>query len=498
MPQDKHYKVKFNFKPYPLQQEILDCMNGKVLNRQGNPYRFFVATLGRQSGKSWLARYVVLDYAVNRSKVCMWVAPAISTARKHWNELVRLIEKSGIPVKKISQTAKEIHFHGGGTISIRSAIEPDNLRGESLDLLVMDEAAFYRNGEYVWYNVCLPMITATGGIVLFTTTPNGRNWFYEVYRRGIDEADLYHKSWRVPSYASPYQDKTLLDEIKRFMPSRRWREEFEAEFLADAGGVFVGVEEAAKVPLQKLPTPKHRYAAGVDFGLSNDATTFTVLDMETREQVYGERFTSVGTASTIRRVIELLNVWQPEVTHIEKNGLGETLFNLLVSVLSGRALEELDTVVAAELPDISRDEAVDYSEDRPRTKNKIIEVGGHRLVPVHMNNQIKRALVERLSADVEFKRLFLLDDQTEYGRVQISEMSTYERKRTAGGLDITYGAKDEAHDDTVTGLYLANKGMPKPKRWRLPGEPQPTQHKGSPFRNRGGLRRKMRPNAKRS
>lgn len=468
MNKQKHYKVKFSFTPYPLQREIIDHLDGKIKNKEGEPFRFFVAALGRQSGKSWLARYTLIDRAANRRQTCMWIAPAITSARNHWNKLVDLIKKSGIPVVRISQAAKEILFHGGGSISVRSALEPDNLRGDSLDYAVLDEAAFFRDGEYVWWQVVLPMLTATRGVALFTTTPNGRNWLYQLFKNGKDASNMYYKSWNVPSTASPYQDLKLLEDLRRTMPSLKWREEFLAEFLADGGGVFSGLEQAATAAFVSTPEIGHDYVAAIDFGWSNDNNVFTVLDKHTRQQVFGTTFNNIGTIRTVKKLIELMDYWQPEITYIEKNGIGEALLGLIRDVLEGKDTEDLK--------DLLNRRTEDDPDDTPLEDI----VGGHKIRVIHMTNDIKREIIERLAADIEYARFSILAEDTPFGTTQLDEMSTFERKRTATGI-ATYGAIEGSHDDCVMALALAYKGMPKVQKWKMPVEKKQMK---SPFRNR--------------
>ncbi len=483
------YVLKWATAPYELQQEMLDFMYGKHLNNQGNEYRFFIAALGRQSGKSWLARRALLDRANNFGETCMWVAPVIPAALDHWTALTDELEASGLPVKSIKQQSKQIFFHGGGSIRVRSAHIPDNLRGTAPHLIVMDEAAFYAQGEYTWYQVVQPMITATRGKVLFPTTPNGRNWLYPIFMRGMSGDDKYYKSWNFSSYASPFQDKELLDELKKTMPTLAWREEYMAEFLVDGGGVFSGVEEASVIGLIRRPVHGHTYVAGIDFGFVKDNTAFTVLDKYTREQVYGEAFTNIGTIRTIKRLVELLDVWMPEITHIESNGIGLPLFDILREVASGYDIEDIVEYINSRVEDPEGTELEDV-------------IGGHRLRAVHVDNRMKRDMVERVAADIEYGRLQLLSDDCSYGMLQMSEMSTYERRRTITGTEVTYAAASEYHDDTVKAIYLANKGMPKPKRWKLPTgkEEKPQVQRGSPFRSRslGAKRHRNRRNYARS
>lgn len=463
MTKKSHPQVAFAIQPHEIQQNIVDYIDGKYLNKNGRPYRFFVVVCGRQWGKSFIAKFTLMKKAINEGKRCMWVAPSIPTARGHWDELVKLIIASGIPVKKLSQSAKEIHFYSGGSISVRSALEPDNMRGATLDFLVLDEAAFFRNGDYVWTQVLQPMVTASGGTVLFVTTPQGKNWVYKQWLKGQDEKNLYYKSWQAPSTSSPYQDKELLEELRKDLPDYKWRQEYLAEFLSDAGGVFNGVDRATRISMLYKPLEGHTYVAGVDIGFSGDYTRVTIIDKYTREQVFGDGWVSLGTIPSIKRLGEILDVWRPEITMFEKNG-SEMFFDIVQAVLSGR---EPDEHLLSQLMEQQEDKANTARVFDPY--NEIVEpqdmklerfAGGHRLRAVHMNNDLKVAFVEGLSAAIEWGKLLLLDEETEYGRTQVEEMSTYMREWTKSGMSITFNAAEGSHDDTISALYLAYRLIP--------------------------------------
>lgn len=468
------YRVKFGFKPHKLQQEIIDYVLGDKKNENNERYRFFLATIGRQWGKSWVDKYLALEVAINRGGSVMWVAPALSGARDHWNDLVKLIEDSKLPTVSLNNTAKEVRFFSGGSIRIRSAVKPDNLRGGSLDLLIMDEAAFYPNGQYVWWSVLLPMITATGGVVLFTTTPNGRNWYYQLVQEARNTENPLSeitKVWHFPSSTSPRQDKRLLDILKTTMPSRKWREEFLAEFLADGGGVFFGTERAACLNVLKEPEHEHEYVCGIDIGKNNDATAITFADKFTRKQVYGETFNNMGTIATVKRIIALLREWKPSIAYIEKNGVGEHLISLMRAVMRGDAEDSILQLL-----------------DAPPMDNNEDVIDGVKLRIVHMTNQLKRDYVERLSADIEYGRFELLSEETKYGATQLNEMSTFVAMPTQNGIGLTYGAatKDD-HDDTISALYLCYAGIPKARRFSVP-KTQSKKQKDNPFRKKKGKR----------
>ncbi len=473
----KHYQVQFVIKPHAIQQEIVDYINGVYLNRKDARYRFFVVVCGRQWGKSFIAKYTLMVKAINEGKRCMWVAPSIPTARGHWNELCEMILNSNIPIKKLSQSAKEIHFHGGGSISVRSALEPDNLRGATLDFLVLDEAAFFRDGDYVWTNVLQPMITASGGTVLFVTTPQGKNWVYDVWKKGQDPDNLYYKSWQAPSTSSPYQDKDLLEDLRTSLPEYKWRQEYLAEFLSDVGGVFNGVDRSSTVTMLHKPIQGHTYVAGVDIGFSGDATRVTIIDKYTREQVYGDGWVSLGTIPSIKRIGEILNVWRPEVTMFEKNG-SEMFFDIVQAVFAG---SEPDDFMLKQMILSGAVHDPDNEFEQPNAYERM--VGGHRLRAVHMNNDLKRAHVEGLAAAIEWGKLAILNGESQYGQDQIAEMSTYQREKTKSGMSVTYNAQEGYHDDTISALYLAYRLLPQNVNQIVMNPNAGEKKKASPFRS---------------
>jgi len=452
-------------RPFGLQQSILD-----------SKARYKIVAFGRQSGKSWLAKRVLLEKAANEGKRTWWVAPTIPTAQDHWDDLVRLITDSGIPTKgKPNGTTKTIRFLSGGSIRIRSADKPDHLRGGTLDYLVLDEAAFM--SEDVWFKILQPTITASRGSVLFLSTPNGQNWFYRLFRLGQDENYPEFESWHMPSTEAPYQDKEMLEVIRKTVPELVWREEYMAEFLADSGGVFAGLDRVKWRPMLLKPEDGHVYVAGVDWGLDDDYTVFTVADKYAGEQVYGARFNSVGTTEQLERLLELIDIWRPETVNIELNGIGYPMFKLLKEMFYERTKASAPT--------------------HPREAALLGMRSNHtRLRGIHINNAKKRKLIERLAAAIEYGRFSPLvrkdeNDLDSFGAIQMSEMSTFIRKRTASGLEVTYEAAEGYHDDTISALALCYEliddisyGDEEAPTFVTPKRTVARVHKRSPFQTR--------------
>jgi hypothetical protein len=450
--------IDFSNKPlYALQREVLD-----------DPHRIKPVAWGRQAGKSFTARRGSLEGAVNEGLSVAWISPTIPSAQGHWEALKNELEAINFPHEKREQQ-KTLNFPSGGEIRVRSALKPDNLRGMSPNLVILDEAAFIENGSYVWSQIILPMITASQGSVILPSTPNGRNWFYDLWSRGQGD-DKFVRSWHAPSHISPFQDPEFLDYIQQTEPVHVWLEEYMAEFLVGGAGAFTNVERQLLVEFTDTPDPDVIYVAGIDWASERDFTVFTVIEKHSRRQVYGERFTGKSPTEQIIRIIHLLDHWKPQVTHVETNGVGYALWKLL-----------RDAVGASE---VTKDEALMLGYPPGITPAN----GSHRLRGVAMSNEIKRRIIERLSAAIEFRRLKLLDDQTPYGKVQVSEISTFVQTTTSTGLR-KYEATGGAHDDTVIALALAYEGVPAYKTRKRHDK---GKGKKSPFRSGKRLKARTR------
>lgn len=155
--------------PHPAQQAIL-----------ASPARFRIAVCGRRFGKTEVGKRAILTEAI-KGKTCWWLTPTYPMAEHTWRDLKATLR--GATGVKILHSQRRIEFCNGGSIEIHSAFHPDNLRGAGLDFVVLDEAAYMKSE--VWTEVIRPMLVESRGAALFLSSPNGRNWFYDLYCRGV-------------------------------------------------------------------------------------------------------------------------------------------------------------------------------------------------------------------------------------------------------------------------------------------------------------------------
>lgn len=198
------------FSPHPGQRQIAN-----------STARHRVAACGRRFGKSFVGGHELTLEAI-RTRILLprleasekrrefWiVGPNYTDAEKEfrvfYNDLVRL----GAPFDKPGTYNNphdgdmQVSLYGGKFIVIgKSAQHPDRLVGEGLNGVIMAEAAKQR--ERTWTKFIRPMLADFNGWSLHTSTPEGKNWFYESWVKGQSDQFDDWESWRMPSWRNPY------------------------------------------------------------------------------------------------------------------------------------------------------------------------------------------------------------------------------------------------------------------------------------------------------
>lgn len=369
-----------------------------------DPARFQVVSAGRRFGKSRLAslRCVV---AAMQGRRAWWVFPSYPMAAVGWRMLKRLaVQIPGVVMREVDRL---IEFPSGGAVQIRSADNPDSLRGESLDELIMDEAAFMR--EEAWTEALRPTLSDRKGRAVFISTPKGRNWFWRAWQLG-QSGDPEWKSWQFPTTSNPYIDPAEVEAARRNLPERIFAQEYLAEFIEDGGGVFRRVMEAATAEQEDVPDEHAEYLMGVDWGKLDDFTVLAVLNTTARRLVYLDRFNQIDYSFQLGRLQALYNRFRPVSIIAESNSMGEPLIEQLRRL--GMPVQAFATT-----------------------------------------NASKTAAIEGLALAFEQGALSILNDP-----VLVGELLAYEMERLPGGL-IRYGAPAGMHDDTVMALALAWSGI---------------------------------------
>ena len=200
-----------------------------------DPSRWKILCAGRRFGKSRLGVQLCIDEALNGGRV-WWVAPTFSIARVGWRDVVAAAsvfpKESGVDVKVGDMT---VTFPGGGSIAVKSADNPQRLRGEGLNFLVMDEAAFVR--EETWTEVLRPTLTENKGSALFISTPIGMdNWFYKLWEKA-EHGDDWAR-FQYPTVANPIIDPAEVESAREELGELVFAQEYLAEFISEGAQMF--------------------------------------------------------------------------------------------------------------------------------------------------------------------------------------------------------------------------------------------------------------------
>lgn len=201
-----------------------------------DPARFKVIAAGRRCGKSNFAIKRTLAAALNAPKgsAVLYLAPTLAQARQiAWDAL---LDQAGDLVRNSNVNQGDITLTNGIKIHIRSGENPDALRGLKLAFAVIDEAAFIK--EEVWSKIVRPALADLKGEAIFISTPDGRNWFYDLYKLGQDGADEDWRSWHLTTWDNPTIDPKEIEAAKRTLSSWSFKVEFESSFDTSGSGIF--------------------------------------------------------------------------------------------------------------------------------------------------------------------------------------------------------------------------------------------------------------------
>ena len=197
--------------------------------------RFNAVVAGRRFGKTYLSASVLLREATKgRNKNVWYVAPTYKAAKEiAWDMLLNTVPMEYI--HKRNETSLTLYLINGSVISLKGAEKPDNLRGRSLDFVVMDEFADMR--PEAWYEVIRPSLSDRQGGALFIGTPKGRNHFYDIWSKGCDK----HDGWRSFQYTTLDGGNVPSEEIeaaKQDLDERTFRQEYLANFVNYSGIIY--------------------------------------------------------------------------------------------------------------------------------------------------------------------------------------------------------------------------------------------------------------------
>lgn len=387
--------------------------------------RFVVVAAGRRWGKTRAgleeARRRMLQQA---HVVVRWVSPVHAQARARFRSMLALLREveGGALLSRTNRTFFRLELENGSEIEFWSARDPERLRGEGLDFLVVDEAGY--TDALTWYEVLRPMLSDTLGDALVIGTPRGRGQLlHTLFVRG-QEGEHGWWSMRAPSWSSSRLSQEEIEAARRELPEDAFRQEFGAEFLEASAGVFKGIAKCIGGRLRP-PEPGHSYVVGVDLAQTRDFTVLATLDVATRRLVDFQRVRGESYTQQITRILSTAERYNGAFVMIDETGVGKPVLDGLRATLGGPR----------------RERAVDRRGG---------VAAGVRVQGVTLTQPMKQDVIQKLQVDLERQRVRFPEIPE---LVRELELYGYEMTRTGR---ISYSAPSGFHDDAVIALALAN------------------------------------------
>lgn len=255
------------------QQEIANCST-----------RFRVVVAGRRGGKTFLAMRELARYASQPNSVVWYLTGSRQQAKSLvWSKLKKKLAKLNWVVST-NESELTINLKNNSMICLKSAEQGDNLRGESLNFICMDEFCDLDLDE-IWSQIIRPSLADKKGHALFIGTPKAANQgakdLYDNY--------LTKKNWASFSYTTAeggFVDADEIAQAREDLAPKVFQQEYEATWTVFAGVIFGEFGDHNVTEVRK-PTESEPVFVGIDF---NTTPCVAVVGRQTKTgiEIYDE------------------------------------------------------------------------------------------------------------------------------------------------------------------------------------------------------------------
>lgn len=321
---------------------------------------------GRRGGKTLSAAWEILFYALHPAEFHrdahglekerpLWIwalAKDYQAGRPSLFTFIEVLNQAGLVKDKdfrYNKAAQTFEFIESGTlVEFKTANDPQSLRGAGLDILWIDEAAFLPNKD-AW-DVVRPALSDKEGLVITTTTPWGKNWFYETFFQGEALSDDEQFRVEYTSIDNPYFSRKRWEYEKHHTHPIMFAQEYMAAFDAMAGVALPGDylhyyvfgnpdtrTDDISVPRTKDEQGVERFNLrlfiGVDpaISLADTADQFAmaligVTHDNTQAFLLDYYLDRIDFAAQVDKIQEWFLKWRPERIGVESNAFQASLY----------------------------------------------------------------------------------------------------------------------------------------------------------------------------
>jgi Terminase large subunit, T4likevirus-type, N-terminal/Terminase RNaseH-like domain len=422
-----------SFKLYDYQKEMVLAMKEN---------RFNIIATARQAGKSTVTCGFILWYIIFHSdKTVALLANKGETAREilgrvqlAYEHLPRWLQHGVVEWNKGS-----FELENNSRV-IAAATSKSGIRGYSINLLFIDEAAFIENWDDFFTSVYPTISSGKESKVILVSTPNGLNHFYSLWINAREQRNGY-KPIQVMWDAVPGRDEQWRQDTLASMnfDTEKFDQEYCVEFMGSSGTLIAGwklKELVHQVPIvlkqglsqYVLPEKGHSYVimADVSRGKGLDYSAFHIIDVTKMpyNQVCVYRNNSITPLDYAAIIHKMAMAYNQASVMVEINDIGEQV---------GQSLHfdyEYEGVLLTE------------SAGRAGKRVTLRSSGPSVDWGIRTTKNVKAAGCSIIKLLIEQNQLIINDFHT------IEELATFSRKLNS------YEAEEGKHDDLVMGLVL--------------------------------------------
>ena len=409
------------FDLYPYQEEMFNHFNSN---------RFSIVLACRQSGKSISSVGYILWFALfHPEKNIAVVANKGATAREMLSRVTLMLENLPFFLQPGCKTLNKgtIEFSNNSKV-FAAATSGSSIRGQSVNLLFMDEFAFVEKAAE-FYTSTYPVVSSGKNTkVIVTSTANGiGNPFHKIWEGAVQGVNEF-KPFRVDWWDVPGRDEAWKQETIANTSQLQFDQEFGNTFFG-TGDTLINPEtllnlktsrpkrilEGGDLMVYDEPRNGSQYVMCVDVakGRGQDFSTFNVIDISSRpfKQVAVYRNNLISPLLFPDIIYKWANSYNQAYVVIESNDAGAL-------VCQGIYHE------------------MEYENVHMESMTKSSGIG------VEMTRRIKRLGCSGFKDLMETNKLDIVDENT------ILEISTFEVKGAS------YEASSGNHDDLVMNFVM--------------------------------------------
>lgn len=304
---------------------------------------------GTKFGKSLSASVCESTAAMGRPGTkWRWIAPIYDQAKVGMEYFKRVLPPA--PHTDFKENAMRIYMpHIDVEFQFWHCKTATSLEGPGINGNIFDEAAKCPHDAVVSAQTT---VAFTGGPQAYLSTPLGKNWFYKEsmeakehmlwsLKKGVAPERIFITARTIDN---PFIDPRVIDEAKRSLPDRLFRQYYLAEFLDD-GSVFVGFKECIEGPpldvwgatqfWVDLRAPTLDVFIGVDWAKKEDylvITAYSIIDGRPK-QVGFLRFQGIGYVEALKELHRFMKRFKKVVIiKHDKTGVGEAIDDMMVQL----------------------------------------------------------------------------------------------------------------------------------------------------------------------